>query len=127
MKNLQTADEFLLNRMGQSEPLFEIVKQVGKPAVVKETVVMLVMGKLKATDEKDWAEFYGGETREQYLKSLYYVKETAQEEAFKINKLTHYPKVEDYRNNFKKALRIISNFTDEELFLFVQTNESKSK
>lgn len=127
MKILQTADEFLLSRMGQSEPLFEIVKQVGKPAVVKETVVMLVMGKLKATDEKDWTEFYGGETREQYLKSLYYVKETAQEEAFKINKLTHYPKVEDYKNNFKKALRIISNFTDEELFSFVQANESKSK
>lgn len=126
MRDLQTADEFLLSRMNKTEPLFQIVKQVGKPAMVKETVVMLVMGQLKATDEKDWVEFYG-ETREQYLNSLYYVKETAQEEAFKINKLTHYPKVEDYRNNFKKALRIISNFTDEELFSFVQTNESKSK
>lgn len=120
----QTVDKFGLKEIGDLEPMFQVVHHKGSPAVVKETIALIVRKKLKDTPKDDWLRVRG-QSKKEFLGSLYYVKETAEDEAFKINKLSYHPKLEDYKGNYKKALLIIANFTDAELVSFVSMNAHK--
>jgi hypothetical protein len=108
--DLKTADGKHLKDLEFSTPLFEVLKAPDGKYYVGEVIVLNL--EYRKNPKKD-------------IKKIFHDKSKAEQEVFKINKLNYFPKIENYKENFKKSLKILSNFTDKELYDFVQLNKDK--
>lgn len=108
--NLVTVDEVKVVDLEFSTSLFEVCKAPDGKFYIGEVIVLNL--EYRKNPKKD-------------IKKIYHSKEKAEQEVFKLNKLNYFPKIANYKDNFKKALKILSNFTDKELYDFVSLNENK--
>lgn len=107
---LKTVDGVKLIDLEFSDRLHEVKKAEDGKYFVGEVIVLNLDYRDKP--EKD-------------IKKIYHDKDKADQEVFKLNKLNYYPKIENYKDNFKKSLKILSNFSDKELYDFVNANKNK--
>jgi hypothetical protein len=107
---MKSKDGFVVGNLHSLEPLYKVTKNDFGKYVIKD-MIALQLNKMEPTLIKE------------ELESIFYVKDNADYEVFRRNKLISYPILEDYKGNYKKALRILVDFTDEELLNFVTKNQ----
>jgi hypothetical protein len=123
MSEFKTADGVPFLQLLPLEKIFLLVKPKDSRAYVKETIVLAVSKKILATEKEDWSDLNDGQTKEEFLKTIYHTKANAEYEEFRVNKLSYTNKADfDFKETFKKAIGIINNFSDKELLEFVKNN-----
>lgn len=125
MKKFKTADGFSLSKIGPTEPLFIVKKDKAYAAIISDSILMLVIKNMPFSEDGSEPLRSDDPKVIEYLSNVFYTKQNAEDEAFRLNKLSYHPRIEDHKGNYKKALKIIANFTDSELVSFVRINIHK--
>lgn len=114
MGNLETKDGFKLSKLRKTEYVYRIVKEFGKFRI-KNMIVMQVLNHLeKITDNSK---------KEEYMKSIFSIKDLAEAEEFKLNKLLISSSDERYSYYLRQANTIIHRMSREELLDFVKKHK----
>ena len=109
--DLETEDKRTICELSFSAKLYEVVKDEKGFFVIDEIIVHQLSRRVPL-NQKD-------------MKTIFYDKHGAEMLCFKNNKLkfdNNLPKLNDFKGNYKKALRMLANFTDEQLLEFVKLN-----
>lgn len=125
IEELQTKDGFRLSGLVGTQPIFEITRDEDGRFRAKERILIQLRNQLKIIDEDVQGRKNRKSAVQEIMDKTFYLRSNVDSEIFKLNKLSYTPRVEDFKTNYKNALKIISNFTDKELWDFVQQNKSK--